>query len=91
MTDMDHRLAQLRQRFITRCRADLAMVEADDTTAQDLQHIAHRIVGMAGTVGLNELGMAAAQLEDVLRRGDQITNARQALLSELRTITETNS
>lgn len=88
---MDPRLAQIRQRFIARCRADLAMIEAADTMTQDLQHIAHRIAGMGGTVGLKELGIAAAHLEDALRRGDQITNAREALLWKLRAITETSS
>lgn len=87
MTEMDDRLAHLRARFIARCRAELAMIEANEILDQDLQHMAHRAAGMAGTVGLKELGIAAAHLEDALRQGDQIAAARLAFLGVLRTIT----
>ncbi|OHC93094.1 MAG: hypothetical protein A3H25_13925 [Sphingomonadales bacterium RIFCSPLOWO2_12_FULL_63_15] len=88
---MDDRLAHLRARFIARCRAELAIIEADDISDQDLQHIVHRIAGMAGTVGLKELGIAAAHLEEALRRGDRIAATRLAFLEALRTITSDNS
>ncbi|WP_310225502.1 Hpt domain-containing protein [Sphingobium xenophagum] len=87
---MDERLAHLRARFIARCRAELAIIEADDISDQDLQHMAHRAAGMAGTVGLKELGIAAAHLEDALLRGDQIAAARLAFLGVLRKITSDN-
>ena len=45
---------------------------------------------MAGTVGLKELGIAAAHLEDALLRGDQIAAARLAFLGVLRKITSDN-
>lgn len=87
---MDDRLAHLRARFIARCRAELAMIETNEISDQDLQHIVHRIAGMAGTVGLKELGIAAAHLEYALRRGDQIAAARLAFLGVLRKITSDN-
>lgn len=50
-------------RFIDRCRADLATLDARDLPAAEVQMVAHRIAGLAGTFGLHELGAAAGALD----------------------------
>lgn len=84
MSDIDARLAQLRTRFRQRCRDDLAIMEADDRPAEELQRIAHRVAGMAGTLGMLELGKAAITLDQVMNAGLSYLDAKHAFVCALR-------
>lgn len=79
MTDVDARLEQLRVRFLARCQADLVDMQNPLLPSDTLQKIAHRIAGMAGTVGLSALGDAAFALDQDFRHGREDGASRRAL------------
>ncbi|OAN56550.1 Hpt domain-containing protein [Sphingobium sp. TCM1] len=81
MTGVDVRLEQLRLRFLARCQADLVNIRNPSLPMEDLQKIAHRIAGMAGTVGLGTLGDAAFALDQEFRHGKE-GHAAQRVLAE---------
>jgi HPt (histidine-containing phosphotransfer) domain-containing protein len=66
MSDFEARLAMLRQRFLLRLAEDRRALEANGSaninSDQALRTI-HRMAGLAGSVGLIELGRAAQGLE----------------------------
>lgn len=74
MSDVDARLEQLRVRFLARCQADLADIKNPFLPSEALQKIAHRIAGMAGTVGLSALGDAAFALDQDFRHGTKMAH-----------------
>ncbi|MFY9350224.1 MAG: Hpt domain-containing protein [Sphingobium sp.] len=84
MTDIDARLAQIRSRFRQRCREDLAAIEAGDMPAAELQRVAHRMAGMAGTLGMNALGEAARALDAGIGAGEPSLERKRALIEALR-------
>lgn len=84
MTDMDAQLAQIKTRFRQRCREDLAAMEADDMPTAELQRVAHRIAGMAGTLGMNALGEAARALDGGIGAGEPSREGKRALIEALR-------
>lgn len=68
------RLQALRVKFIERSRDDCArLLDALDDPAPDLDivgSVAHRLSGGGGTVGLPEISIAAAAVEDACDAGD---------------------
>lgn len=59
-------LAPLRQRFLVRANAALDLVEAwraGADVAAELQQAAHKMAGIAATLGYGEIGQAAAKVE----------------------------
>ena len=83
MSDLELRLAQLRERFLERCEADRASLFGTLDEDQQIE-IAHRISGSAGMFGLPSLGAAAQDLEEALRIGDRTAaSLKNRLLAEL--------
>lgn len=57
------RLDGLKARFLARCQEDAAALRTGTLPAVEVQRIAHRIAGMAGTLCLHDLGKSAAALD----------------------------
>ena len=88
MSDLEQRLAHLRDRFLERCKADRASLSSAIDEVQQVE-IAHRISGSAGMFGLASLGAAAQDLEDALRVGDpNAARLKNRLLAELGALQE---
>lgn len=70
-------------RFIDRCREDLATLSARDLPAADVQMIAHRVAGLAGTFGLHDLGSAAMMLDQRIAQAQPYGAALDTLMLQL--------
>lgn len=69
MTDFDARYQALRERFVERCRGDLAVLEqaqGGGVDAESLRATVHRLSGAAGTFGYPELSRLAGVVDDEL-------------------------
>lgn len=64
-------LAELRQRFIERSRADLDLVLARHSH-NDLRSVVHRAAGTAGSLGFDALGLAALALDQKFSEGERV-------------------
>lgn len=83
VSDLEDKLAPLRQRFLERLRGNLPALLAlredleDEIARMELIAAAHKIAGMAGTMGYPELGAAARMLEEgLVYRPGETTMAR---------------
>lgn len=69
MTDFDARYQVLRERFVERCRDDLAVLEqaqGGGVAVEVLRATVHRLSGAAGTFGYPELSRLAGVVDDEL-------------------------
>ena len=83
-----HLLADLRQRFIERSRADLDLIVAGKDES-DLEGVIHRFAGTAGSLGYDALGEAALALDLKFGQGERLSEQDLApFISALRTIVE---
>lgn len=85
MTAFKARMAELRLRFIDRARRDRHRLD-EALAARDfgeVQHISHRLAGLAGTFGFHELSHAAAALDDALDGDTEVASLIDTLLSSL--------
>lgn len=64
---MSDPLAPIRARFAARVRADLAVFR--DGPPDAVAQAAHRLAGLAGTLGYAELGRAAMAADEALQGG----------------------
>ncbi len=80
-------MAELRERFIARCRHDAE--ELASTNRDTLVLIVHRLNGMAAMLGFDEIGADAGVLEDALRAEASDTTIKsmsEALQAKLRAL-----
>lgn len=79
----DERMAALRERFLERAASDrvalAAAGEAGDFAA--IRDLAHRLAGVAGTLGFPEISVLARALEDA--GGAEIAPALDRLLTSI--------
>jgi HPt (histidine-containing phosphotransfer) domain-containing protein len=68
VSEFDESYRRLKQRFIERCREDLAAIGADPAPAR-LRPVVHRLSGAAGTFGFHDLSILAGEVDDVLVEG----------------------
>ncbi len=70
-------MAALTQRFLERCAADLAdlqaLIQTGQTGSPEVRRIVHGLAGAAGTFGFVSLGDAAAAADEVLADGGTLT------------------
>lgn len=79
---MSDPMAAFRQRFVERCREELQVVRSGDDA--QLRAAAHRIAGLAGTVGFPELSLLAGRVDDQLSGGGTANAAdREALAAAM--------
>lgn len=75
-------MAAFSQKFLERCRVDLAelkgLIETDQIGSPDVRRIIHGLAGAAGMFGFVDLGDAAAAADEVLAEGDTLTLAQLA-------------
>jgi HPt (histidine-containing phosphotransfer) domain-containing protein len=76
-------LAELKARFLNRCVGDLERIEhllgRGVLNADELQGLAHRLAGAAGTFGFPEISAAAGDCDDAFAQGgapDRVAVAR---------------
>ena len=83
MADFANRLNQLRERFLERLACDLRQIEeiaAGEPSVEQLeclQHVAHRLAGISGSIGYPDVSRAALAL-------DREWNPSGAVVAELR-------
>lgn len=74
-TELEARLAPLRERFVARSREDVARLQEllmqggeaalPPAALEEARMLAHRMVGTGATLGLDAISEAAARLEDL--------------------------
>ncbi|WP_461160030.1 Hpt domain-containing protein [Sphingobium sp. TomMM35A] len=86
-TDADARMMAVRDKFVARCREERAQLSAPESVREsDLERIgaaAHKIAGLAGTLGFSSLGEAAAQVDQHIASHGEIGPAYQLYIEEL--------
>jgi len=82
---MEDRMAALRQRFVDRCRDDLAALEQGDGPERTIE-IVHRLSGSAGIFGFSRISEVAEQTETALRDGTPNEELMARLLDALRAV-----
>lgn len=88
MTSFDRKMAELRLKFVQRCpveAANLAAARAQHDR-EELIGRAHKLAGLAGTLGFHEIGSAAAALEEAGEAGypmDELSRAVIELLEDV--------
>lgn len=85
MTSFDAKMAELRHKFLQRCPAEAAGL-ATARSKRDRDEIigrAHKLAGLAGTLGFHVIGSEAAALEAAGEAGDSIDDLSRALIELL--------
>ncbi len=81
------RMAAVKRKFLTRCREERAQLgRVGNLTENDLRRIgqaAHKIAGLAGTLGFVSLGNAAAQLDSQIAKHADVEMAYQRYTEEI--------
>lgn len=82
MSELEHRLAALRAKFVERLKEDRQSLEPAtvDPTSEDFRHIVHRLAGTAGTMGFPQVSAKAATLEQQMLAGAVSVEAELAAL-----------
>lgn len=76
MTDYADRLDEIRERFLYRLACDLRQIEeivAGNPSAEQLaclQHVAHKLAGISGSIGFSDISGAALALDREWYPGD---------------------
>ncbi|OWK29935.1 Hpt domain-containing protein [Sphingomonas mucosissima] len=81
--DIQDRLQGFKARFLARCREDAAALRSGTLPPVEVQKIAHRIAGMAGTLCLHDLGKSAAALDERIAEALPYDTELDALLVQL--------
>ncbi|HWV13075.1 MAG TPA: Hpt domain-containing protein [Sphingobium sp.] len=81
------RMMAVRDKFIARCREERAQLAApeqlDERNFGRIGEAAHKIAGLAGTLGFSSLGEAAAQVDRHIANHDDLEPAYRLYIAEL--------